>query len=876
MVLNSDAAATVVMPTTPSASRVSSPRTPSSGRQQGRFTPGAVLGGRYRIVAMLGRGGMGEVYRADDLLLEQQVALKFLPEAVAQHPEALSRFRNEVRLARQVSHRNVCRVYDFGEADGYCFLSMEYVDGEDLGSLLHRIGRLPSDKALEISRKVCAGLAAAHEKGILHRDLKPGNVMLDREGQVILTDFGLAGIAGEIEGDEVRHGTPAYMAPEQLAGEEVSVQSDIYSLGLVLYEIFTGKLPFESKTLADLVQAQKTSAPVSPSTLVRDLDPVIERVILRCLQPRPNQRPQSAMAVAAALPGGDPLAQALAAGETPSPEMVAAAGEGEGLAPRTAVLVLAAIVVGIAASYAMGHSGSAVEMLQPEYSPEVLTQKARDLIRQLGFTDVRADEASGFDWDSGALDYLSGNAKSLSNWREILAQKPGVLQFWYRQAATPMIGVMFHDDLLTPGLVQRNDDPPFEEPGMIKLVLDERARLVDFERVPEQLLSPAKGTPPSPDWNAFFAAANLDISKFQPAEPLWTAASASDFRTAWTTSQPRERRVEAAALRGRPLLFRVIEPWTKPEREPSSTSTKDAVTLIVISLVTIVVGVGGVTLARKNLAQGRGDRRGAVRLAVFFGIVQIALWLVRAHFTTSIGTFAIFLIAMCTAIFYAVVIWTLYLGLEPYVRRRWPRTIISWSSVLTGRWRDPVVGRDTLIGMALAASLLVLDHLFGLWFRRSADWSPGEDATAGLEGLRHAIGLPLSQLPHGIRETIFFLFIILLFRALLRHDWLAGAAFALLFSVWDFFGGSHPLLSGMRSFLNLAGLAYVGLRWGMLSLAVGIAVANGVGNLPSTTSPSEWYFGSTMLVLAIVAAVAVWAFRTAIGGKRLLKGDWLG
>src|SRR5205823_3947254 len=148
-------------------------------------------------------------------------------------------------------------------------------------SLLHRIGRLPVDKAIEIARRLCAGLAAAHEKGVLHRDLKPGNVMLDREGQVLLTDFGLAGLAGEIEGAEVRNGTPAYMAPEQLAGEEVSVRSDIYSLGLVLYEIFTGKLPFESDTLAGLKRAQRENVPVSPSAIVRDLDPMVERVILR-------------------------------------------------------------------------------------------------------------------------------------------------------------------------------------------------------------------------------------------------------------------------------------------------------------------------------------------------------------------------------------------------------------------------------------------------------------------------------------------------------------------------------------------------------------------------------------------------------------------
>jgi serine/threonine protein kinase len=196
-----------------------------------------------------------------------------------------------VRIARQVSHPNVCRMYDLGEADGCCFLSMEYVDGEDLGSLLRRIGRLPADKALEIARKLCAGLAAAHEKGVLHRDLKPANVMLDGRGQVLLTDFGLAGLAGQIEGAEVRNGTPAYMAPEQLSGLEVTARSDIYSLGMVLYEIFTGKLPFESNTLAGLMRAQQESQPASPSTLVRELDPMVERVILRCLQPKPAYAP---------------------------------------------------------------------------------------------------------------------------------------------------------------------------------------------------------------------------------------------------------------------------------------------------------------------------------------------------------------------------------------------------------------------------------------------------------------------------------------------------------------------------------------------------------------------------------------------------------
>src|SRR5580765_1085365 len=266
-------------------------RTSSSSRSQGRFAPGELLGGRYRIVALLGKGGMGEVYRADDLSLDQPVALKFLPEAVTHHEPALERFRSEVRIARQVSHPNVCRVYDLGEMEGLYFLSMEYLDGEDLGSLLRRIGRLPEDKALEIARKLCAGLAAAHEKGVLHRDLKPSNIMLDGRGNVLITDFGLAALANQIQQAEVRNGTPAYMAPEQLAGKEVSARSDIYSLGLVLYEIFTGKQAFEASTLAELVRMHTETTPVSPSSLVKDLDPAVERVILRCLDPDPRNRP---------------------------------------------------------------------------------------------------------------------------------------------------------------------------------------------------------------------------------------------------------------------------------------------------------------------------------------------------------------------------------------------------------------------------------------------------------------------------------------------------------------------------------------------------------------------------------------------------------
>src|SRR5579863_5788627 len=312
-----------------------------------RFAPGVLLAGRYRIVSRLGQGGMGEVFRADDLMLGQPVALKFLSETALGNPNLLTRFYNEVRITRQISHKNVCRVYDIGEVDGQPFLSMEYIDGEDLGSLLRRIGRLPADKATEFARKMCAGVAAAHAQGVLHRDLKPANVMIDSRGELRVTDFGLAAIAEQLEGAEIRNGTPAYMAPEQLSGTEVSAQSDLYAVGLILYEMFTGKLPLQADTIAEITRLRQESRATNPSTLIGDLDKTVERAILRCLESDPKMRPASAMALAASLPGGDPLAAALAEGVTPSPEIVAAAGPTEGLSPKVAIAALVGIAVGM-------------------------------------------------------------------------------------------------------------------------------------------------------------------------------------------------------------------------------------------------------------------------------------------------------------------------------------------------------------------------------------------------------------------------------------------------------------------------------------------------------------------------------------------------
>ena len=260
--------------------------------------PGTVLGSRYRIVRLLGRGGMGAVYLADDLRLGQPVALKLLPRSLARDPRRLAQFHNEVSVARQISHPNVCRVYDISDVDGRLFLSMEYVEGEDLAVWLRR-GPFSEQEAVELVRGICAGLSAVHARGVLHRDLKPANIMLNRAGQPQLMDFGIAS-AADAESD--REGTPTYMAPEHLLGEAVSVQSDIYALGLVMHEIFTGRRVFDAHTPLDaLVTQHRSQAAAPPIDLSVIANPRLRDTILACLDRNPERRPPTAQAVSAML-----------------------------------------------------------------------------------------------------------------------------------------------------------------------------------------------------------------------------------------------------------------------------------------------------------------------------------------------------------------------------------------------------------------------------------------------------------------------------------------------------------------------------------------------------------------------------------------------
>lgn len=842
----------------------------------GRFVPGVIVAERYRIVALLGRGGMGEVYRAEDLKLSQVVAIKFLPEALSRDPAALARFHSEVRIARQVSHPNVCRVFDIGDADGIPFLTMEYVDGEDLSSLVRRIGRLPQDKASEVSRQICAGLAAAHERGVVHRDLKPSNVMLDGAGKARITDFGLAGIAANIQGAEVRVGTPAYMAPEQLAGKEVTPKSDIYSLGLVMYEVLTGRRAYDAATLPELMKARAEGTITNPSTLVKDLDPLIERVILRCLDKDPARRPSSALQVAAALPGGDPLAAALAAGETPSPEMVAASGEKEGTNPVVALACLVAVIAMVAICAYIGIRESGLERMTLAYSPEIMAHKAREIVSSLGYTTEPKDTAGEFAYDYDYLQDLSKKDQPGGGWNRIVRERPDLLRFWFRQSPEQMVPKDIEGLTMTPGVV-RFSDPPQTFSGMINMRLDPAGRLLYFQAIPPEKFEATQSGATAPDWQPLFAAAGLAMTDFESATPTWNSLASADTRAAWDGTWPgtsKPLHIEAAGWQGKPVFFQLAGPWSTPSRmaPPAQTSSERAGQIFGTSFALLLIA-GGIWLAYRNYVRGKGDRKGAWRLAGAALALELLLFLLRAHLSFATSSLWLLAMALSTGLLLSAIFWVLYLALEPYVRSKWPQTIVSWTRLLGGNWRDPLVGRDVLFGIVLGMAWVFVFFL-GYLFDIRVGEQPLFANDDLLQGARGAIALWFGNAVTAIFGTLMFFFVLVFLRVVVRNRWLAAALFVVLFTLPHVLASEHRLIDApVWIFIyGIAALAVV--RFGLLALGAASFTADLLLNVPYTLDWSRWYAGHTACLVLSVVALATWGYYTSLAGKRLLQEDF--
>ena len=844
-----------------------------------------MLGERYRIVGQLGAGGMGEVFRADDLKLGQPVALKFLPEPVERDPVRLNKFIDEVRTARQISHPNVCRVYDVGEVEPSAgsgrvvrFLTMEYVDGEDLRSLLRRIGRFSEDKGTEIARQICAGLAAMHDRGVLHRDLKPANIMIDGRGRVRLTDLGLAtAVAGAGTDGEIA-GTPAYMAPEQLDGQPLSIATDLYALGLVLFELFTGERLQKTDDVAALRELHRTPGSTNITTTHSagvKLDPVINRVIERCLERDPAKRPQSAITVSAALPGGDPLAAALAAGETPSPHMVAAAGEAGGLSYKVAVPLLAALIVVLLLS-AQPPMFAYTKFVKFPHSPEVLASKAEEMLVRLGYTEPVIDRASGFMVaGNGYQEWLKKRDQGANRWQGLSGMKTPLLRFWYRTSPDIMAPTAFFGDAAGSGMPVREEDPPRIVPGMTYLQMDTAGHLLYLDVEPPIGVGDRPASPP--DWPALFREAGLDLSAFTVTAPQWVSRSASDANAAWVgpgaDDTGAELRVEAAAFRGRPVFFRLRGPW---QPVPTGVTVSPTVQIsgwewLPLALI-MAIPAGALILAVRNLRLGRTDTRGATRLSIAVGGICLAASALGTDFKATVPELPIALVSW--AVFVGLVSWTFYAAVEPYVRRSWPQMLISWSRLIEGRWRDPLVGRDLLAGSAIGAliglsekGITALSHWRGrlppLEYGSYGTW-PG----LHLEAAR-ILGVP----PRAIWIALAIIVMLVVLRLLLRSERAAAVmAFVLLAAAFSTaIGDVEASIAIGAATMGAAAFVFVATRFGFVMFAtafitMGLVAGNSDFSEPAFARAGVW------LGLAAAGALGLFGFFTATRGR---NSAWL-
>ncbi len=829
------------------------------------FVAGTILASRYRIIGLLGKGGMGEVYKAEDIKLGQMVALKFLPDRMERDKDALARFHNEAKVARQVAHPNVCRVFDIGEIDGRHFLSMEFINGDDLSSLLRRIDRFSYERAIEISRQLCIGLAAIHNQGILHRDFKPANVIVDGNGKARITDFGIAGLAEEIARESVRAGTPAYMSPEQITGKGVSVRSDIYSLGLVLYEIFTGKQAFTGHSLPDLLRKQQMETPTTPSELVKGFDPLVEQVIFQCLEKSPQHRPASALHVAMALPGGNPLQVALEAGQTPSPEMVAATPKKGALKPAIALACLLGGIAMLIFCMAASMKVAPQNLIPFAKSAEVLSARANEVVARLGYTDAPAERWHRFYLDTAYVNEVRQHP-SPENWEKISSGQPLVFTFIERHSPQKF-------DIWLAGNGFWLFEPQTKG-GMRTISLDTRGRLVEFSAAPAQYTG-TSATQLIADFAPAFSAAELDPAKFNEAPPNWTPPHACDARRAWEGVMPDHPeiplRIEAASFQGRIVYFQLIYPWTRPNvTEFDQMTTRDWAGVFLLAVLLGGTLIAAIFLARRNLRSGSADRNGAFRTAlVVFGLIFFGWLFSMSHTPSFFPELNRISHAIRIALYIAAGTWLAYLALEPIVRRNFSDLIVSWNRLLVGDWQDPLVGRDALLGALWGIGHLVLIYaslLAERFFRNSHNLFLEPNS---LIGLRSSMSMVFVSVGSGIVSGFMIIcFLVILFLLLRRRSYavlilfLAMTTLEMLLFTPSLIGAPFTLISSALSCLVIS-------RLGLVATIVSQGVFVWLLTTLFTLDFSAWYATEMFVNLFLAAALLGYGVKVSLAGQSL-------
>ena len=754
---------------------------------------------------------------------------------------------------------------------------MEFVDGDDLSELLTRVGRFTSERAVEISRQLCVGLEAIHKAGILHRDLKPANIIIDKKGIARITDFGIAAIETDISNDEIRSGTPAYMSPEQISGKEVTTRSDIYALGLVLYEIFTGKQAFIAATVPELIKMHQTATPTSPSTHVKGIDPLVESVIAQCLEKNPKDRPQSALHVAMALPGGNPMQIALDAGQTPSPEMVAASPKKGALRPVVAISLLAAVFISFGLLIVTSKNFYLHRMVPLDKPPEVLRERSRELVEKFGYSP--ADSYSEFAPPTAPnyLSYLRETDRSPDVWQKLKTAQPALITFWYRSSPVPLaplsnVRVAFND-------------PKNDVPGMVRLRLDTKGRILEFSGVPPRVDEPVAASGEF-DWAGVFKEAGFDISAFQETEPQVTPPQAFDQRRAFSGMYPEapdiQIRVEAFAYRGKLVYLQIVEPWTQLAPVQGGAPGFLWAGLVIYFGILLL----SILLTVRNIRAGRSNLKGTIRVVAFIFAARMIVWAFATHHVASGGEINLFISGLQSGLYWAATAGLMYLAFEPYLRKSAPERVISWNRLLAGDWRDPLIGRDILIGSAAAAAVATINILAGYVLPALLGKPTSVNILAQLPGAFSLIfggvsGFP-AMLMHGLSNSLMSAFVvsfmILFMGLLLRRKSLGVAAVCL---IWSLVGIALGLSANGNLFGMAAGLLVINLfvlisaRFGVLAM-YSMLVFSGIRDLPVTTDLTAWYATDFVLYLLFLTALTIFGFYTSTAGQKLWQGKLLG
>jgi hypothetical protein len=538
-----------------------------------------------------------------------------------------------------------------------------------------------------------------------------------------------------------------------------------------------------------------------------------------------------------------------------------------------------------------------------EKSGDVLREQAREVLRNAGYPAPPTDYMEDFGIDIPAVDYLAKADNRAERWQDLKDGQPAVLFYWYRQSPAYLEGFDYFSNPW--------GNPPPIVSGMTGVKMDTRGRLLNFYAVPpqvdpaetaisdnrssDQLRTGTESAAAAPQGqredslgesreisdNVFaplFAAAGLEVERFKRTTSQWAPLYMNDARVAWEGVYPEQPtvpiRIEGASYRGKPVQFDVVNPWNRPERQvpPTFAGKFGALFTLLISIFVLVL-VSSVLLAVRNLRLGRGDRKGAMRLGVFVFSFTLVTRLFSAHHVPTFAEFGTLLNGLQDALFGGAFFYVVYLALEPFVRKRWPHRIISWSRLLSGDFRDPMVGRDILIGAVFGIGIAGWQISFYFIRQRLGDrtvrpaWEPGVENL----GIGNFVAAFSNQISTPLLNSLQLLFLVLLLALIFRHDWLGFVVGWLLFmsALALLWGGTPP--DWLSAAITAGLITFVLYRFGLLATVFAIFYIHLYINFPVTANLTAWYAKSFVVGLLIILTITIYAFYTSLAGQTVFS-----